>query len=202
MSKLNDDQFAKTEKAKSLEQQHLDFDFDLILNGRTKLAEVQDRIARMRLGLPGAQAFDGSRSGGGGGSPTERLLHDDGMPADPSRQPTKQIRAALAKIHEGAVMLDAVIQAYAPRPADAVAKKAAAVANINFPSCQHCTKWRKTPEPVYRTSDVGGRLSGKMALDRWCYDFVINTGDKGAPRLPYRGEVEKNDNGLVVRLPA
>jgi hypothetical protein len=52
-------------------------------------------------------------------------------------------------------------------------------------------------EPVHRTGDVGGRLSRPMALGKWAYEFVINTG-----QLPSREQARAHAEGRRVRVKA
>jgi hypothetical protein len=52
-------------------------------------------------------------------------------------------------------------------------------------------------EPVHRTGDVGGRLSRPMALGKWAYEFVLNTG-----QLPSREQTRARVEGRRVRVKA
>jgi hypothetical protein len=52
-------------------------------------------------------------------------------------------------------------------------------------------------EPVHRTGDVGGRLKRPVALGKWAYEFVLNTG-----QLPSREQTRAHADGRRVRVKA
>lgn len=186
--------------------QRLDADLELLTRAAGQYVDAEQRCALSRPnGLKGA-SYDGDRTTGTGASdgPTLALLADDGTLIDPTAKARAERDRALRFIHTGANLLANFVEAWAPRHPDTRAKRAAEDANAAELTCAHCTRWRAAgnAEAMFRHSDCAGRIAHPMALCKWCYDFVTRTASTGVARLPYKAEVERNDAGQRVNLPA
>lgn len=161
-----------------------------------------------RRGLPGS-SFGSGGSGGGVSRPVETALGlaGDEEPEDVPEGWTIHPDLAQARLDELATLLPriaydvrrlrTIVVGNTPHAPTDKQRREVERTNEHKILCEHCTKWRGKgmENEGTTTGDVGGRIKPLvLCLCTYCYEFVRRT-----DRLPFKADVERNEQGLPAR---